>query len=533
MRRLKRAFELDDEQNMILPSDELESRQAIRKKLKARFLYKKRREELKKSGIHLVVDDPEEKSWWSTVGDKVRKAWKRARRMCGTLPPKKVYDLEVSDAQMAKSVIVDLIYSLLSFGMPVYRVENHCQQICQCYGVNCYLDATHTGFLITFAKSYDEDYTDTRYVKIANTSVNLNKLCLLDDVAHDIISNRIAIRDAKQRIKDIISSPPLYANTLFPIFSYALSSTCYSIYVFSLWHQIIAMFITGVIVGTVIVFIRKFLPSLNTVSPAIASLISGLSALAFQAIYAKYDMPLVFLNTALGGIVPSLPGLSITTAIQELTSRQVRSGAIRLISAATVSIQLALGIYIAKMIQTASKVPHIPAQTYDFPKWALALVIPCNGVGYMVSLKAPQDPLTGLFVIANSYQGYFITQKMSALLTPELGALIAAFCLQTVSKIYGWLSNRPPAVITSCAILLLVPGSVSVKSVDALLNNDWDNGSALLIRTGQIALGLAFGLILSNFTFAWIGHRHDQVIKIHRIKKVKQRIGVVTKSART
>ena len=238
-----------------------------------------------------------------------------------------------------------------------------------------------------------------------------------------------------------------------------------------------------------------------------SALVSGLLALAFKGIFNTYGYQMQVTIVGICGVVIPLPGLSITTAIQEVTSKQVRSGCLRFVNAFFCSIQLAAGLMISRMIEKEIPFKDVPVVPFVYPNWAMALIIPCAAIGFMISLRAPQYLLATLFVIANCFIAYFLPAKLSTVLRPELGAFIGAFCVQSVSKVYGWISKHPPSVVTSCSILLMVPGSVSVRGLNALIDSDLTQGATLILLMFQIALGLALGLILANFCFSWIGHR--------------------------
>jgi uncharacterized membrane protein YjjP (DUF1212 family) len=455
-----------------------------------------------------------------SVWKQLKHMMKRSREICIGRVPQKIYDLKAEDQAQVRIFIIDLVYAFLSFGMAVFRIDYHVSMICSFYGVPCYLDATANGFLISFADEYDQQHVDTRFIKIKSSGIDLSKICMLGDVADEVASNRITITEAQKKVKAIVAKKPIYSHPIFTYFAYTVSSVAGSIILmYAQWPEIVAALIIGLFVSTVTVLTPRVFPQLSQIHQVVCCTGSGVIALALKAIYSKFGIPFNSTISVFSGVFLLLPGLSLTIAFSEMSRRQWRSGLIRLVAALTASAQLAAGFMIISVIERPIPFPDIPWKQFDYPVWAHAVLVPCCACAFMVALKAPQYPLVIFFILLNSYIPLFVTRYVSlALGRLDLATFVGAFSMQIVSKIYGWISRHPPTVVSSCAVLFCVPGSWSVKGINAFWQQDAAHGAEFIFQMASIAIALALGMLLANLIIP-LSHKHE----LRQVRKLLQK----------
>lgn len=84
------------------------------------------------------------------------------------------------------------------------------------------------------------------------------------------------------------------------------------------------------------------------------------------------------------------------------------------------------------------------------------------------------------------------------LLGAQLGVAAAAFVVAAASNLFSRLADRPATILLVPGIMLLVPGSLGVRSVAALLGQDTASGVEQAFAALMIALALVAGMLLAN-----------------------------------
>jgi uncharacterized membrane protein YjjP (DUF1212 family) len=432
-------------------------------------------------------------------------------------PPQKIYDIcSIEDVKNVKMLIIDLIYAFLCFGMPVYRIEYHVNLITTCYATSCMVDYTGNGFIITFANTYDDENADTRYIKLKSATWNLHKVCLLDNLADDIASNRISITDAEKKIKQIIEQPPLYGHIIFTMIGYAVCAVSFALFMDSTWSGLIASIVCGAVVGMLTVLVPRYLPTISPILHSICAIACCVLSMCFKALFIIWKVPMQTLVVNLCSLLILLPGLSYALGVGELARRHVRAGLVRVVTGTIAAFQVGTVIYLVNILEKAI-IPDLPYTAHPYPNYIYAAIMPLAAISFAVVLKSPRYILSTIFIILDSYIAFFVTRTLTNISSPALGSLVGAFGLQAVAKLYGWISGNHPSIVTICVILLQVPGSLSVKAFTFLIDSDVIDGITTLTQTMSVAMGIAIGLLLGDFLIP-LHHKHDSLAKFPKMK---------------
>jgi uncharacterized membrane protein YjjP (DUF1212 family) len=472
---------------------------------------------------------PLEKKPQRSISTKLKRYWKKTREVFVGKAPEKLYDVPVSDIEPVKSLIIDLVYGFLMFGMPVFRVDIHTTHISSYYGMNCYLDATETGFVITFATG-DNPY-DTRFVRVNPVGVDLSKMCKLVDTAYDIGDNKVTIEQARARIKKTISSPSVFSNPLFTVTGNTICAAIAAILLVSApWPDIVMSTLMGLWSGIILGFVPMIVPALNQILPMICAVGAGLIGVGVKALFAKYGMATSILYSFIAGVFLLLPGFSLTIAFYEIGQKQWRSGIARLMKALATAAQLAAGLTFAFYLEHVTQLPNIEWKTFNYPYWAQALLLPCMAATFIIDTRAPQYPTVLFFILANCYTSYMLTNLLtSALGRSDLGIFLGAFLMEFVSKLYGWVTNHPPFIVSAVVILFNVPGSKAVRGISGALSGDSVYSADMFSQMLSITMCLAMGMIVANAVIP-LGHRNNIRITNRIWNKVKSTIYDIRRS---
>ncbi|MCK0174378.1 MULTISPECIES: threonine/serine exporter ThrE family protein [Mycobacteriaceae] len=191
-----------------------------------------------------------------------------------------------------------------------------------------------------------------------------------------------------------------------------------------------------------------------------------------------------------------LPGAAITLAVIELSSRQMVSGASRLISGFMRIAQLAFGILIAAQVAGIADDHLITTPINRMGPWAPWVGLVVYAVGGLLFFGPPARFLPWmLLMLGTAYTGQVVGGAV-------LGSYASGFVGGLVLTLTAFaISHRPGTPATVSLILpgfwMLVPGSLGLMGVTELMGTDSTAVfAATLISMISIAVGVQFGLLL-------------------------------------
>jgi uncharacterized membrane protein YjjP (DUF1212 family) len=408
----------------------------------------------------------------------------------------KLNDVRKEDIEQVKATIIDLGYALCIYGTPAHRLEYHLALVASFYAINCTTYSTPGGIWITFGNYVDDPNAATHFVKIRASTLNLSKLCLLDDVAEKIADGTLTIKQGRKAIKEIIEMQPIYSNFVFIILSCFVQAGMFSIFFSANYGEILASLIAGLFVGALSVLASRF-ENYAQVNTIICALVAGLVGVIFRMIMSSL-VPISVFVVSLSGVISLLPGLSFTLAISELSTRNLLSGSTRLISAFVTTIQIGFGVLVSDRVSlflpTVFDVPNVTVRNAH-SVYTLAAIIPVVTIATVIALKAPKYPVAVVFILLDAYAGFFCTYYATIYFGAEAGAMLGAFIVGFISNVFGYVSRHPGIVVSACGIIFCLPGAIGTNSAQILNDSD---PSKFVFEVVIVAISLTVGLMLSD-----------------------------------
>ena len=101
-------------------------------------------------------------------------------------------------------------------------------------------------------------------------------------------------------------------------------------------------------------------------------------------------------------------------------------------------------------------------------------------------------------VMGASWLGYLVTRTGGALFGGEFGVFLAGIAIGVASNAYARIWNRPGALIRVPGIILLVPGSIGLKSLYFVFQRDVYQGLDTTFSLIVILISLVAGLLFGN-----------------------------------
>lgn len=259
------------------------------------------------------------------------------------------------------------------------------------------------------------------------------------------------------------------------------------------WDEIAASAFVSVWVGLMFLTVSRTARGSRLVD-LLAGLISGFLSVAI----ARCIVPADHVIVALGGLILLVPGLTITLSVSELSSRNFVSGSSRLMGGAMVVVVLAFGTAIGKGL--GGYLPDSPLMddwgAAGLRAWTVWPTLVLSALCFVVLFRAkPRDALPITLAAAI---GYGVSSWVGGLSGPEFGAFAGAFALALFGNVWSRWKNQPSGVAIIPGLLLLVPGSLGVRGVSALMAEDVMSGAQATFGVVVIAVGIVAGLLSAH-----------------------------------
>ena len=290
-------------------------------------------------------------------------------------------------------------------------------------------------------------------------------------------------------VEEIVTAPRRYG-TFVTALSFAATSGAGARFFDGGLREVVASTVVGGVIGLLATISGRL--RIDRVFDAVAAFVAAMLAAAF----ARGLGPLSTSTTILAGLLVLLPGLTLTTALTELATRNLASGTSRLAFAGLTFLQLACGVALGTEVASHFGPTPLVAVPESLPGWTEAVALVVAGLALTVLFRArPRDVV---WVLSAGFVAYGGARYGTVLLGPELGAGAGALVLSVFANLYARYWERPSAVCQLPGLVLLVPGSLGFRSVISLLEQNVLTGVQTAFRMSLIAVALVAGLLLGN-----------------------------------
>jgi len=303
----------------------------------------------------------------------------------------------------------------------------------------------------------------------------------------------IAVDDARTKLRHILALGPLYPRPV-QITAAMCASACASVVFFGGgWAELITSGVLSLMVAFMGIYsaTRRF----SRVYEFVAAFFVGM----FAMIVDKWIAKICLLPTVIAGVLNMLAGITLTLAVVELLTGNSNSGTSRLTAGVLVTAMVGFGLELG--IQAGSKITGLPQDfatgTCDaaFDERWFFLLFPLMVLGFLLTINPHWTQLLHMVVIATC--GYGVSYA-----TPKLGQsasnIISAFVVGIVSNLYSRWSDNTAMTGVVAGLLVLVPGSLALRSVLGLFETDAVQGLQVGVAVLVVAVSLGLGLFLAT-----------------------------------
>lgn len=381
-----------------------------------------------------------------------------------------------------------LAAALHRYGTPAHRLETTMDMVMARLGLQGDFFALPTSLFAAFGRPESHR---TSMMRGETGDVNLEKLSRLDNLAEEIILGRRTITAAMEELESITTASNRFG-TASIIVGTALGSGIACRMFGGGWREIATATVIGLVIGALAPHFTRREPRRRIFDVAAAVIASALAVLA-----GVFFSPFSVFIASMGGLILLFPGMRLTTAMTEIASGHVVSGAARLTGAVMAFITIAFGSALGNRIMSTivgapenlDPLPVMPGITL----WIFLFLFPLSML--IIMQAAPRDlPL----LILSTLLAFGGARIGSLWLGPELGAFIGALALGLGANIVSRRFHKPSAMMIAPGLILLVPGSIGYKSVSFLIEQNIDAGVALAMSVAMIGIAIVSGLLFAN-----------------------------------
>jgi len=379
-------------------------------------------------------------------------------------------------------------------GVPANQFERMMTALADKLGFHCQALSSPTSIFLSF--QYQDDEDDKRPIpmqldRMSPPTINLGNTAELYDMGNCLLDGKVSLEEAYAKLR-FWQPQQLY----------------------SVWLQIICWGLTG---GAVAVML-----SASWAGMAIAALSSALTGVltikasavmregGMEAIAALFCTFLVFgLNRFVPGLdvfviimsslIVLIPGLSLTIAVNELSTDHLASGSARLSGALVTLLKLSLGVLIGTVVvgwfgwsPEPDSMVHLSAPPAWF-RWP-ALIAAAFSFAVLFSVRKKEFHIAMLAAIVS----YLISRVGVAAGGLEFGVLLASMAVAVLANLYGRVFKQSGALVRVPGVILLVPGTVGYHGAMALLLDGGVNLTDTSLLAFRLLIALVGGLLFGN-----------------------------------
>lgn len=390
--------------------------------------------------------------------------------------------------------IVELARRLHEYGTAAPRLEDVVNLASARLGLKCNALSTPTSIVMSFGEAArgDDLAEFTQVVRVSPGEVNLARLCQVDAIADRVVSGDLDLAEGWRQLREIGARRLSRYTHAATVLAFGAASATVAAILHTGWVEIAVAFVNGLLIGGMTLLPLRW-PSFGNALEAVAAFVSTLLCI----LVANYLTPIEIRPLVIASVIVLIPGMTLTTAVRELSSQHLVSGTARMMGALTTLLKLLFGS--AAALQGCAYLGIVPpaARSVPIPDWAEWVAILAGALSFAVLFKSPRR--FAPVVVAAPLLGYLCTQVGGTHVTPIFGTFLGALVVGAASNLFARLAQRPGALIREPGIILLVPGSVGFRSLSYVLDRNVLLGIDTAITMTAILIAIVAGLLFGDF----------------------------------
>lgn len=387
--------------------------------------------------------------------------------------------------------LIELARALGTYGTSSNRLEEVIAVCAGEMGLGAQTFSTPTSVFV----SVESDGELTTYLARVNPGeADLRKLMALDRLFNRVLLGEVSPGEGVLEIKRIVQLTPSYPGWL-TVLCFGVIGLCAGNFLGGAVKEMVASGLVGLMAGLLVRFTggrREISRLLEFLSGLGSALVAGLLAAPMGGYMTTIPV--------IGGIIIMLPGLTLTIAMVELATKHVVSGTARLAGAVMTLLVIGFGVVLGQAIvaHTVGEAPLVVAERLGWPVDLATVMVAtaCMTVLFQANLRHVWVMMvSGLLAFYSSRYG---TMYFGA----QVGVLGAAVVIGIASNLYARVFDRPALVMMLPGLLILVPGTLGLRSLQLFMSNSTMDGVQSAFTVLVVGVALVVGLLLANVIVA-------------------------------
>ncbi len=384
--------------------------------------------------------------------------------------------------------IIELGKALHIYGIPSYKIQTYLTKISKTQGIDGTFMDLPTWINYVF---YEEDDTSYNYIECIPPGVlNLGALSRIEEVANKVILKEINNDEVEAEL-ELINKEAKKVNHFTLTLSYAIGAGGFSLMIGSNWISLLFAVLLGAFVYF-FVFLSTKSSYFETILESLISFVVTVLACLLLLVFPNFNVGI----TILSSIIIFIPGLAITTALEEITSKNLVSGGAKLFDAIISLFKqffgVLLGIGIMSSVIDYKKLVHIS----DLPQWIMFCGIPLFSISLLAIFQVrKKDMVLGVITGAAVFFLTVLFSGFGVLISTFIGTIAAV----AISNLFSRITKSPKTVYLTQGIIMLVPGSKSFMGLsNSFLNSSLITADNLYQQVAFILMGIIGGLLFAG-----------------------------------
>jgi len=402
-------------------------------------------------------------------------------------PPSDSEDIQPYHSSPKAALVLNLGRALLRVGSPAHRLETAMQIMAERLGLKGEFFSTPTALIASLG---DGQRQQTFLARVEPGGADLGKLAELSELMERLASGAIDPAEADRQVREIDQRPAHYTGLVL-LAAFALVSCGACTVIGGGWREALLAAALGGVTGLSVLLLWRRTELSRLLMPLSAGLVTF-----FGTLWCGLDPDTALMPSVIAGMITLVPGMDLTSATRELATGHQVSGAARLASTiavfALLTVGLALGGWMAQELvgQVPTRVPS------ERPLWLLPLSVGMAGIGFVILFQAQWRDW--VWIMAACVLAWSVGGLGTTFGSPVLGAFLGALLVGMSGNLFARVTGRPGSIFQLPGLILLVPGSIGMRSLSALVGHDVISGIETGFLALLIAVALTAGLILAS-----------------------------------
>ena len=384
--------------------------------------------------------------------------------------------------------IVELGKALHIYGIPSYKIQSYLTEVAKTQGITGSFMDSPTWINYVFY----EDENSFNYIEcIPPGSLNLGAFSRIAELTNKVIDSKIDNNTINKEL-NIIHAKTKTVNHYLLTLAYAFSAGCFSVMIGTNWISFAFSLLLGAFIY-LLVFLTTKSNYLENIFESFSALVVTIICCLLTLIFPNFNLGL----TILASIIIFIPGLAITTALEEITSKSLVSGGAKLFDSILLLFKQFFGVLLGLGLMTSLVDIDLTYHVSELPKWTIFCAVPIFSIALLPIFQVRKKDM--IFGALTGVIAFFTTVLLSG-----YGVLVSTFIgtltVVGVSRLFGMITKTPKTVYLIQGVVMLVPGSKSFMGLsNSFFNPSTTTGSANLFeQVAFILMGIIGGLLFAG-----------------------------------